>query len=267
MQEMTDKKKYKSFEKQLRGLRSEINKLYNPIDERYKTMNRKELFEMISGYNTKQNELQARYPEAMKDYKEEVWQEQLKAKLKENADAEALKASNFIKSVDKNLHNAYDKKVKARFPLKADNDIEKMLLSEAIHQRAFNFLSVVNENSTILNELQSALNTDLNYFSALIDILNAKRPDPVNISDQKTADFYRSLDKLNNQFSEKNGLSEVEAAITELETIKVKAASYFKALIAGEVNYLDADVIKKMTPQEISKAVDTVNNSLQYQAD
>ncbi len=222
---------------------------------------------MVNSYNKKQSLLLATYPDALKDYKPEYIQNQLQLKLKTNAIDEKATASEFIKGAESYLWNASHKKNDIKYPLRAENDINKKILAESIYQRAFNFLAATKDLNKIEAEVNYAMQVDDNYFSSLMDIIEAKKEsDSVKFSqlDQKELDFYKRLDDINLKFELKTGLTEVNKTINAFSDLQKKGISFLNALSGGIVNYYDADTVKTMNANQVKDIVDHVNASSEF---
>lgn len=222
---------------------------------------------MVNSYNKKQSLLLAKYPEELKDYKPEYIQNQLQLKLRQNSIDEKTNAREFIKGTEAYLWDASHKKNDLKYPLRAENDINKKILAENIYQRAFNFLSATKDLNNIEAEIKHAFQVDENYFSSLVDILEAKKEsDPLKFSqlDQQQIDFYKRLDDIKNKFAVKTKLNEVNKAIDDFSNLQKKGISFLNALSGGIVNYYDQDAVKKMTALQVKEISDHVNESAQY---
>jgi hypothetical protein len=132
-------------------------------------MEAKELFQKFTSLRRdyREKQLKARKPKPeWENYSEQYIRELNKKEVGKLAELQLEEARNFQKSVESYYRDTVNKINQVRYPLISQTDTDKLILLELIRQRAFNFLSITNDNSIIETELRTAMNTDENYFSS-----------------------------------------------------------------------------------------------------
>jgi len=224
-------------------------------------------FELLRGYNKKQNDLLSRARPEFKNHLAEYVEKQIQEEIQKVITDTRKEVGDFVKLIATNLTEANIEKDKIKFPLRYAPDTNKNLIAENIYQRAFNFLNTAKDVNVIEAEIKKALDIDVNYFSSLIQLVNAKRPiDTVGQSnlEQDEVFFYRHIDEINGAFELRTGIKDLNEAVQSITNIQKKVNSFFNALIDNIQFYYDKDSMLKMSQDERVKSVDRINASAEY---
>lgn len=198
----------------------------------------------------------------LKNYSDEYIQEQVKKEIGQLAEAQKNLTKDFIEGTGIYFKETKKKIDELRYPLSSE-DTQKKILLELIHQRAFNFLNQATDLRKIENALRDALMTDENYFSSLLEILEARRKDNSNLNPEER-NFYSMIDSMKKDFEQKRGIPELERAKETFRELSKETERYLKALDDGQIGYYTKREVENLNQDEVTKEYEFVTASMQY---
>jgi len=227
-------------------------------------MEAKELFQKFTSlrrdYREKQLNAMKPKPE-WKNYSEQYIRELIKKEVGKLAELQLEEAGNFQKSVERYYRDTVNKINQVRYPLISQTDTDKLILLELIRQRAFNFLSLTNDNSRIETELRTAMNTDENYFSSLIDLIKAKKPTELS---ENEIEFYKRVEKLERDFEQIKDIAALKKQRDSFSELVTEANRYIQALRDGKIDYYTKSEVESLKQEEVNNNYDFITQSMSY---
>ncbi len=222
--------------------------------ERFNALRKEYKEKQLSLLNTRKSEL--------KNYSDEYIQEQIKREKGQLAEAHKKLVKDYFESTEIYLKDCIKKIEELRYPLTTGSDYGKIQL-ELIRQRAFNYLSQVTDLRKIENQLRDALLIDENYFSSMLEILEARRKGNYELKPEER-DFYSRVDKMKKDFELKKGISELQRSREKFRELTKETERYLEALDDGHIIYYTKTEVENMKQDEVAKEYDFVSASMPY---
>jgi len=229
---------------------------------------RNELIEIIVNYNKQQDEYKRKLT-MPSSYKVEI----LKEQVDKNVEAERLKTVdkmiNFNTGLSDSISAKHKEKIKLKFPNKfGATDYQAKALGEVQAHRAQSFISSNDNNSElILKELANAkANIEIDYFSQMLNQILMSVPSPakqIELTEQKT-NFYKSAEKLLEDFNKEVGIDILEKSVNELKETKAEAEGFLMALHSGAEQYFTKGIMLEMNEKDRVESIELINNSVKF---
>lgn len=187
-------------------------------------------YNLISQESVKQKQLfETRYNSEVSNKKLNDWQTD-----KISAIHNRLNQVNM--TLDDKLSKEARKIPSVKYPLRYSVLSSEKTLGELMRTNAFNFLNAAKNRDAILNEIDTARQTEqTDYFNSLIEIIELNRPNEIELSrlDKKEQDFYKAVETRRKDFETKNNITDSNK---ELEILK---------LFKSELEYIKQRTEKK----------------------
>jgi|GEM_PF-4681789 len=137
-----------------------------------------------------------------------------------------LKRINYLVSDVSDEIKKESKKIPSiKFPLRFSVSSFDKTLGEIQRTNAFQFYNTVKDKNSILNEIDSAFQTEqTDYANNLIEIIGLNKPDEIAFSSASKEDreFYQAVENRKKEFELKNNITSANESLEKLELIKLE---------------------------------------------
>ena len=210
-----------------------------------KTMNTefvlRQINTLVSDYNqiasdeiTEKEKFQARYNDSITNEKLSEWK-----------DGKTKAILSRLKSISGDIDAEITKESKkipvAKFPFRFSIIESKKNLGELMRGNAFQFINLAKDKNSILNEIDSAFQTEqTDYGNNLIDLIELNKPNQIELSraSKEDREFYQAIENRKNDFELKHSLTNSNELLGKLELLKLELQ-----FILSRIESKDATII------------------------
>ena len=180
---------------------------------------------LVSDYNqiandsiTEKEKFQARYNDSITNEKLSEWK-----------DGKTKAILSRLKSISGDIDAEITKESKkipvAKFPFRFSIIESKKNLGELMRGNAFQFINLAKDKNSILNEIDSAFQTEqIDYSNNLIEMIELNKPNQIELSrvSKEDREFYQKVENLKKDFELKQGLTDTNKLLEKLDLLKME---------------------------------------------
>lgn len=177
---------------------------------------------------------QARYNETISTEKLSKWRD-------EKVKTILFKLKNISSDVDSETTKEAKKIPAVKFPLRYSAISSDKSLGEVVRGNAFQFINLAKDKNSILNEIDSAFQTEqTDYGNNLIDLIELNKPNQIELSraSKEDREFYQAIENRKNDFELKHSLTNSNELLGKLELLKLELQ-----FILSRIESKDATII------------------------